>query len=52
MESVIPFSKICTQSMYVYINTNRSLFVLHLNLPQRIIIKTVKKEENKKHDII
>lgn len=38
--------------MYVYINTNRSLFVLHLDLPQRIIIKTVKKEENKKHDII
>lgn len=41
MESVFRFSKICIQSMYVYINRNRSLFVLHLDLLQKIIIKTV-----------
>lgn len=47
MESAICFSKICIQSMYVPINRNRSLFVLHLDLPQRIIIKTVKKRRIK-----
>ena len=47
MESAICFSKICIQSMYVHINRNRSLFVLHLDLPQRIIIKTVKKRRIK-----